>query len=148
MWKSLLTNHANKYGRVKGTIWKYYKQLGNTILKSIRLSLIIYSYHSNKGSGVYQISIENNQHTHVYCQMTSVSGCYGGGWTLVMKIDGSSVRLYGGFVKNMQCLQMNMHVYTLNDLRLNTLTKSIKKLTNVFSSLFYLSVRTSVQKTL
>ena len=98
MWKSSLTNHANKYGRVKGTIWKYYKQLGKPILKSIRLSLIIYSY-SNKGSGVYQISIGNSQHTNVYCQMTSVSGCHGGGWTLVMKIDGSLVRPYGGFVK-------------------------------------------------
>ena len=87
-----------------------YESITNSLekqfLKSIRLSLIIYSYHSNKGSGVYQISIGNNQHTNVYCQMTSVSGCYGGGWTLVMKIDGSSVRLYGGFVKNMQCLQM------------------------------------------
>ncbi|XP_028416366.1 uncharacterized skeletal organic matrix protein 5-like [Dendronephthya gigantea] len=26
---------------------------------------------------------------NVYCQMSSVSGCFGGGWTMVMKIDGS-----------------------------------------------------------
>ncbi len=27
-----------------------------------------------------------------YCQMTSLEGCAGGGWTMVMKIDGSKVK--------------------------------------------------------
>jgi hypothetical protein len=26
-----------------------------------------------------------------YCQMTSLAGCAGGGWTMVMKVDGSQV---------------------------------------------------------
>ena len=26
--------------------------------------------------------------TKTYCQMTSLEGCAGGGWTMVMKIDG------------------------------------------------------------
>ena len=26
-----------------------------------------------------------------FCQMTALTGCGGGGWTLVMKIDGSKV---------------------------------------------------------
>ena len=30
---------------------------------------------------------------NVYCKMSSVSGCSGGGWTMVMKIDGSRVRI-------------------------------------------------------
>ncbi|CAB4044410.1 Hypothetical predicted protein [Paramuricea clavata] len=51
----------------------------------------IWTSQSNKAqSGVYKISVGNNQVIDVYCQMTSVSGCKGGGWTLVMKIDGSS----------------------------------------------------------
>ncbi|CAB3993550.1 Hypothetical predicted protein, partial [Paramuricea clavata] len=43
----------------------------------------------NNGNGVYKIIVGNNQEIDVYCQMTSVSGCKGGGWTLAMKIDGS-----------------------------------------------------------
>ncbi|CAB4029450.1 Hypothetical predicted protein, partial [Paramuricea clavata] len=43
----------------------------------------------NNGNGVYQISVGNNKFIDVYCQMTNVSGCKGGGWTMVMKIDGS-----------------------------------------------------------
>ena len=49
-------------------------------------------FYRNEGSGAYQISIGKNQHINVYCQMTSIAGCHGGGWTLVMKIDGRSVR--------------------------------------------------------
>ncbi|CAB3989345.1 Hypothetical predicted protein, partial [Paramuricea clavata] len=48
----------------------------------------IWMSQSNKGSRVYQISVGNNQVMDVYCQMTSVSGCHGGGWTMVMKING------------------------------------------------------------
>ena len=55
--------------------------------------VIFYLHYSNKGSGVYQVSTGNNQHTSVYCQMSSISGCHGGGWTLVMKINGRYVRL-------------------------------------------------------
>ncbi|CAB4019859.1 Hypothetical predicted protein [Paramuricea clavata] len=43
----------------------------------------------NNGDGVYQISVGNNTVIDVYCQMTNVSGCKGGGWTLAMKINGS-----------------------------------------------------------
>ena len=55
--------------------------------------VIFHLCYSNKGSGVYQISVGNNQHTSVYCRMSSISGCQGGGWTLVMKIDGRIVSL-------------------------------------------------------
>ncbi len=33
--------------------------------------------------------------------MTSVSGCSGGGWTMVMKIDGTSVRLRSDFMMDL-----------------------------------------------
>ncbi|XP_028419280.1 uncharacterized protein LOC114545131 [Dendronephthya gigantea] len=49
----------------------------------------IWMSQSNPGSGVYQISVGQNQVMKVYCQMSSVSNCSGGGWTMVMKIDGN-----------------------------------------------------------
>lgn len=69
------------------------KEFRNNVRVWILLYVIFYLNCSNTGSGVYQISTGNNQHVNVYCHMTSISGCSGGGWTLVMKIDGSSVRL-------------------------------------------------------
>ncbi|CAB4018812.1 Hypothetical predicted protein, partial [Paramuricea clavata] len=42
----------------------------------------------NTGNGVYLIRTGVNEHTKTYCQMSSLPGCSGGGWTLVMKIDG------------------------------------------------------------
>ena len=69
----------------------------NTLLSFIILhTIIILLFHlsySNKGSGVYDISVGNNEVIKAYCRMTSVSGCSGGGWTLVMKIHGASVSL-------------------------------------------------------
>ena len=50
--------------------------------------------YSNTGSGVYDISVGKNQFVKMYCQMSSISGCSGGGWTMVMKIDGSHVSLH------------------------------------------------------
>ncbi|XP_028411790.1 uncharacterized protein LOC114534527 [Dendronephthya gigantea] len=49
----------------------------------------IWMSQSNRGSGVYQIIVGRNQLMNVYCRMSSISGCSGGGWTMVMKIDGS-----------------------------------------------------------
>ena len=49
--------------------------------------------HGKKGSGIYDIYLGNNQFVKMYCQMSSVSSCSGGGWTMVMKIDGSYVSL-------------------------------------------------------
>ncbi|XP_028416386.1 uncharacterized skeletal organic matrix protein 5-like isoform X2 [Dendronephthya gigantea] len=50
---------------------------------------ILDSQRNNTASGVYEISAGSNQVMNVYCQMSPVSGCSGGGWTMVMKIDGS-----------------------------------------------------------
>ncbi|CAB4018827.1 Hypothetical predicted protein [Paramuricea clavata] len=40
-------------------------------------------------NGVYNIQTKTNTGmTKTYCQMTSLEGCAGGGWTMVMKVDG------------------------------------------------------------
>ena len=43
--------------------------------------------------GVYKIKSPStfNGYSNVYCHMTSLPGCSGGGWTLVMKINGKKV---------------------------------------------------------
>lgn len=42
--------------------------------------------------GAYNIyNSEDASVTKTYCQMTSLEGCAGGGWTMVMKIDGNKV---------------------------------------------------------
>ena len=45
---------------------------------------------SNLKHGVYKIRSPSivNGYSNVYCHMTSLPGCSGGGWTLVMKING------------------------------------------------------------
>lgn len=48
-------------------------------------------FYSNAGNGIYLIKPGSNQYCKTYCQMTSLPGCSGGGWTLAMKIDGRKV---------------------------------------------------------
>ena len=54
--------------------------------------VILLSTFCNNSNGIYQISVGQNKVINVICQMSSVSGCSGGGWTVVMKINGSKVR--------------------------------------------------------
>ena len=42
------------------------------------------------GNGVYNLGNSPEQY-QVYCHMTEIPGCGNGGWTLVMKIDGTKV---------------------------------------------------------
>lgn len=47
---------------------------------------------SSAENAVYRIETDTNTgYTDVYCQMTSLSGCPGKGWTMVMKINGQKV---------------------------------------------------------
>ncbi|KAL9982282.1 hypothetical protein ACROYT_G004308 [Oculina patagonica] len=39
-------------------------------------------------SGPYYLRTEEGEVAHTYCHMEDIAGCGGGGWTLVMKIDG------------------------------------------------------------
>jgi hypothetical protein len=42
--------------------------------------------------GVYRIKAKTSTNfTNVYCHMTPIEGCSGGGWTMVMKINGNKV---------------------------------------------------------
>ena len=47
------------------------------------------------GNGVYQLRNIDflKEGYQAYCHMTEISGCGSGGWTLVMKIDGSKVKI-------------------------------------------------------
>ena len=47
---------------------------------------------SDAKSGVYKIQTTTSKFAKVYCEMTSLGECNGGGWTLMMKINGSLVR--------------------------------------------------------
>ncbi|CAB3994196.1 Hypothetical predicted protein [Paramuricea clavata] len=75
-----LNNFKQEINNKLTTVNKDVKVLTHKSCKQIWMS------RSNKGSGVYQISVGNNQVINVYCRMTSVSSCYGGGWTMVMKM--------------------------------------------------------------
>jgi hypothetical protein len=49
-------------------------------------------YFSDLPNGVYNIQTNTDTGmTKTYCQMTSLEGCAGGGWTMVMKVDGHKV---------------------------------------------------------
>ena len=42
-------------------------------------------------NGVYKLLDTSLEEYPVYCHMTEIDGCGGGGWALVMKIDGNLV---------------------------------------------------------
>ena len=50
---------------------------------------------SSLSNGVYQLRNIDflKEEYQAYCHMTEISGCGSGGWTLVMKIDGSKVKI-------------------------------------------------------
>ncbi|XP_028416363.1 uncharacterized protein LOC114540368 [Dendronephthya gigantea] len=78
-----LTNFKQEFKNELTNVKKDVKVLTHGSCKKILMG------QGNPSSGVYQISVGRNQVMNVYCQMSSVSGCSGGGWTMVMKIDGS-----------------------------------------------------------
>ena len=49
--------------------------------------------HRESKSGAYYVKTEEGGIAHNYCHMEDIAGCGGGGWTLVMKIDGKKVRI-------------------------------------------------------
>ncbi len=53
----------------------------------------IFSINRSLSSGIYKLRTnDSSEQYEVYCHMTNISGCGQGGWTLVMKMDGSKVR--------------------------------------------------------
>ena len=48
-------------------------------------------YCSESESGAYYLKTEEGGVAHTYCHMDDIPECGGGGWTLVMKIDGEKV---------------------------------------------------------
>jgi hypothetical protein len=50
------------------------------------------NFYRSRQNGVYYLQINAGAQTYpVYCHMDEIPGCRGGGWTLVMKIDGDAV---------------------------------------------------------
>ena len=48
----------------------------------------------SSGNGVYQLKYRDLPGEYdVYCHMTEIDGCEGKGWTLVMKMDGTKVKI-------------------------------------------------------
>ncbi|XP_028411770.1 uncharacterized protein LOC114534514 [Dendronephthya gigantea] len=94
-WKALATQQ--KILDVAGRLTNFKQEFKNE-LTNVKKDVKVLTHGSckkilmgqgNPSNGVYQISVGRNQVMNVYCQMSSVSGCSGGGWTMVMKIDGS-----------------------------------------------------------
>ena len=56
------------------------------------------NFYSDAKDGAYQIkTVTTSNNIRVYCQMTSLAGCAGGGWTMVMKVNGSKVSMAKNF---------------------------------------------------
>jgi hypothetical protein len=63
------------------------------VLYIVDFSISFLSLYSEAKSGVYKIQAETKSNfTKVYCEMTSLGECTEGGWTLMMKINGSQVK--------------------------------------------------------
>jgi hypothetical protein len=64
-------------------------------IPSIYYTILYYFLLSDAKDGVYKIKTDTtSNHTSVYCQITSLVGCAGGGWTMVMKINGSKASFF------------------------------------------------------
>ena len=59
------------------------------LLPSITTGWNLFNYHS-RDDQAYELGLDYGK-TRVYCHMSSIPGCDAGGYTLVMKIDGSAV---------------------------------------------------------
>lgn len=51
----------------------------------------IYDNHKSEGNKPYLLLVSPQKKVPVYCHMASLGACGGGGWTLVMKIDGAKL---------------------------------------------------------
>ena len=59
----------------------------------LRIKQLLLILRRSAESGAYSVypDGENGTKVEVYCHMTEIPGCGEGGWTLVMKIDGTKV---------------------------------------------------------
>ena len=55
--------------------------------------LVVFSFFSSTGNKAYPLRLGSSLELDIYCHMTdNLGACGGGGWTLVMKIDGDEVK--------------------------------------------------------
>ena len=75
-------------------------------------SLILSSLFRGSADGAYTIFGGTANEARVFCDMTGAStGCNGGGWTLVMRIDGHKV--YITVVTEKQCVGQRIRTKSL-----------------------------------
>ena len=55
------------------------------------------SFTSSSGNGIYSIFPPDGSIQRVYCHMDEIAVCGGGGWRIVMKIDGKKVNIFSGY---------------------------------------------------
>ena len=54
-------------------------------------AFLCYFINRESKSAAYYLKTEDGGVAYTYCHMENIRGCGGGGWTLVMKIDGAKV---------------------------------------------------------
>ena len=69
-------------------------ELKNVNKSQIRGLFLCYFINSNAKSAAYYLETEGGGVAYTYCNMENIEGCGGGGWTLVMKIDGAKVSFF------------------------------------------------------
>ena len=67
----------------------------------------------------------------MYCQMTTLPGCESGGWTMVMKMDGTQV-VYKGFTN---LSELNLSITIVNKRFLKTISFTNWRVTEELSTL-------------
>jgi hypothetical protein len=99
-------NHSKdiKLTNERGNCFKLYGGEGRWLLlpELLRILFLVSKLHymncafvtfRNSTNGVYNLkSISTGEYYDVYCHMTDIGTCGGGGWTLVMKLDGNKVK--------------------------------------------------------
>ena len=73
----------------------------------VKSALLFFSSYSAQDDKAYDLTLSSLGKIPVYCHMSDsgLGECGGGGWTLVMKIDGTKVRLGIASRPSFPCLQ-------------------------------------------
>ena len=68
--------------------------ISHFLTKNVRVATNLSKLLRSSGNKAYPLKLNSSLELDVYCHMTNDLGtCEGGGWTLVMKIDGDKVEV-------------------------------------------------------
>ena len=79
--------------QTNGVFENFFQNWAHLVFSSFSKSKLIVHFFRFSGSksGAYYLKTKEPKAALTYCHMEEISGCGGGGWTLVMKIDGAKV---------------------------------------------------------